>query len=546
MKRNAMTLLFSVRAPVRWIVFGLCLISVVWVQPVAVASSTANVQATLTWSIEIVESVGDVGYDTYIALDSNEYPHISSYDITEGDLRYAKWTGSIWSTETVDSLGDVWYGSSIALDSSDNAHISYFDNINEDLKHAMWTGSAWNIYAVDSLGNVGTYNSIALDSNGNSHISYWDITNGDLKHAWWTGSVWSTETVDSLGIVGRYTSIVVDSSDNPHISYCDWTNRDLKYAWWTGSAWSTETVDASGDVGRYTSIALDSNNYPHISYWDFTKGDLKYAWWTGSAWKIEIVDDGNGDVVGSVSSIALDSDDNPHISYHDETNSDLKYAHGRVTYQYHFRATPYSNVFHVNIDASGWINGYMTGGPAGWNPVLGKIEGDKACMAVDVYPDETPGDHEAVFLTVKLSTMTGQFIATDNGMNYVGPYKVKIAFVDGSKGNKGLGVTEVRERERGSQVTQDAWYTLRINPYTDVVHININPGGWLNGYREPDHPVLGFYEGDRWYFAIDGLGTGYTLAFNTGSLSTLQGDMISTQDGTAYDGPHDIWLTQIN
>jgi len=279
----------------------------------------------LEWSIETVDSVGSAGYNSSIALDSNYYPHISYWESSGGDLKYARWTGSGWSTETVDSADDVGMYSSLALDSNNYPHISYYDRTNSDLKYARWTGSAWLIETVDSAGIVGSCTSIVLDSNNYPHISYCHGGNGDLKYAKWTGSSWLIETVDSADYVGGYTSIALDGNDYPHISHFNNTNTDLKYARWNGSDWLNETVDGGArGVGRYTSLALDGSDYPHISYHDETNNDLKYARWTGNDWSIETVDSvGNADLY---TSLVLDSNDYPHISYHDNTNNDLKYA----------------------------------------------------------------------------------------------------------------------------------------------------------------------------------------------------------------------------
>jgi hypothetical protein len=275
------------------------------------------------WSIETLDSTGWVGYSTSIALDSNGYPHIS-YNSHFYFLKYAKWTGSAWSIETV--VGEVNLASvSMALDSSGYPHIAYTGGLSgdKDLKYARWTGSAWSIETVDDQGQLSSP-SIALDSIDYAHIGYHDsYPNRDLKYARWTGSVWSIEIVESAGSVGLSPSIALDNNGYPHIAYASDSpgNPDLKYARWTGSAWSIETV---GSGGASTSMALDNSGYQHISYFDVDNRDLKYAKWTGSAWSIETV--GSAGSVWYSVSIALDSSGYPHISCGNLTNHALMYA----------------------------------------------------------------------------------------------------------------------------------------------------------------------------------------------------------------------------
>ncbi len=286
----------------------------------------AGASAAGPWYIQTVDTAGNVGYFTSVALDPNGYPHISYSDWGNQDLKYAAWNGSSWDIQTVDSGASVGWYTSLALDASRYAHISYYDGSNRDLKYAAWNGSSWDIETVDSAGDVGAWTSLALDANGYPHISYhdaWPIA--DLKYAAWNGSSWDIQTVDSAGDIGSYgTSLVLDASGYPHISYRDRTNRDLKYAAWNGSSWDIQTVDSAGYVGLYTSLALNASGYPHISYYNTTNTALKYAAWNGSSWEIETVD--SAGTVGYYTSLALDASGLPHISYYDYTDGGLKYA----------------------------------------------------------------------------------------------------------------------------------------------------------------------------------------------------------------------------
>ncbi|MAK42234.1 MAG: hypothetical protein CL997_06070, partial [Euryarchaeota archaeon] len=108
-----------------------------------------------SWANTTVDSVGTVGQYTSIAIDSNDVVHISYYDATNKDLKYA----SNMQSSIVSGVGGVIKfvdrdtkvgneGTSIAVDSSGDVHISYYDGTNGDLKYATLEGAhPWNMYA---------------------------------------------------------------------------------------------------------------------------------------------------------------------------------------------------------------------------------------------------------------------------------------------------------------------------------------------------------------------------------------------------------------
>jgi hypothetical protein len=207
------------------------------------ATCSSSCSSASSWSkVTIESSSGDVGKYNSIAIDSNDTLHISYRDSTNGDLKYATCSSSCtsassWTRSTIDSDGNVGSRTSIAIDSNGAVHISYYDITNGDLKYATDQSGSWANTTVDSVGTVGKYSSIAIDANDVVHISYYDATNKDLKYASNMQSYIQTGVGNVIKFIDRDTkvgnegtSIAVDSNGDVHISYYDDINGDLKYA----------------------------------------------------------------------------------------------------------------------------------------------------------------------------------------------------------------------------------------------------------------------------------------------------------------------------
>jgi len=288
--------------------------------------------------ISTLDSSGDVGKYTSLALGSDGFARISYYDDTNDDLKFVRCLDENCVTKnitTIDSAGNVGFEyTSLALGSDGFARISYYNESNNDLKFVRCTNADCAtkvITVVDSSGDMGQFSSLALGSDGFARISYYASSGGNLNFVRCTNADCTTKnisTVDSSGDVGKYTSIALGSDGFARISYINETNDDLKFVRCANadcSSATVTTVESSPNINRNTAVALGSDGFARISYYDDGNNDLKFVRCTNAdcATKNITTLDSSGDV-GRYSSLKLLSD-LARVVYHDGSNGDLKY-----------------------------------------------------------------------------------------------------------------------------------------------------------------------------------------------------------------------------
>jgi len=173
-----------------------------------------------------------------------------------------------WKNGIIDTQTQLDGSVSMAIDNEGYLHVSYYDSSNSNLRYATNSGGNWSSEVVDSSMNVGKYNSIAVDSTGTVHISYYDASHYVLKYAHGNLDTWTTRVIDSTNSVGEFNSIVVDADDKVHITYKDDTSDTLKYATNEDGSWQMSVI--AEDMSEGNSLGIDSNG---MLFTAFVKSD---------------------------------------------------------------------------------------------------------------------------------------------------------------------------------------------------------------------------------------------------------------------------------
>lgn len=140
-----------------------------------------------SWTITTVDSAPKSGQHNSLVLDASGRPLIAYYEATNQRLKFAMADGATppfnFALTTIDDSGQVGQYCSLGIDGNGFYHISYYDESNRDLKYAYFDGSEWSTQIVDWAGDVGMWSNLVIDAATNiPHILYYDSTNRQWKY----------------------------------------------------------------------------------------------------------------------------------------------------------------------------------------------------------------------------------------------------------------------------------------------------------------------------------------------------------------------------
>lgn len=287
---------------------------------------------------EFIGIAGDEGHADItlsLAIAPSGKVGIVYIDDRSGDLIYAEKKNEKWVTHTVDSVGEVGYFPSLAFDEFNNPHISYFDLTGNNLKYATREANdRWRVEVVDATGTPGFHipvgaSRIAVDRAGQPHIAYlgfrYKAYDGELRYATRSKSGWRIEVVDAAKGAGGFPSLALDSSGKPWVSYYrvsnwDYGRDELRVAHYDGERWQIEVVDDRDNAGRQSAIALTANGQPIVAYYAGLGGQLRLARRL-DRWQTQKLEGG----IGYRQHLVIDRNDIAHLVYSNIENGTTQY-----------------------------------------------------------------------------------------------------------------------------------------------------------------------------------------------------------------------------
>lgn len=295
-----------------------------------------------------IRYAGDLG----LARDNTGGLHAVYADSMAGDLFYVTCPSNCaaaasWRLVALDTLGNIGSSSSIAVGSDNRVHITYRDDHQTlpRLRYATCLApcadlTSFRFATIDqtSLG-VGIHPSIIVGQDGSVNITYYDFVSAFLRYAECDAadcaldSNWSVGTIDNGPFVGETSSLVVNQAGLRQVAYSDSLNGRLRYAVCATSctavnAWVLSEI-SSGDRGQEPALAQGSNGALFLTYYARATGDLMYGECTTACevptnWTLtSLATDG---LVGQASQISVNARNRRQVIFADDGITALRYG----------------------------------------------------------------------------------------------------------------------------------------------------------------------------------------------------------------------------
>ena len=313
------------------------------VSPAAVTVSTA------------VDQAGDVGRYTSLAIGPNGRRHITYYDNTKENLKYASCasncaSASAWAKGFIDKAEDAGRGSSLKIGPDGRRYVTYGELKNDRLKFATCPQTStctvpadWVKTTIDPDGLGSFYSTLALNPDGGKEVAYRGTSGGqvDLRYAvchsgCGQAANWFRVILDQtgLGFGGTITSLTIGGDGRRHITYFHGADEELRYATCASNCtnalmWQKSLIDGEG-AGLHSSFVLAGPfGLRHVSYYNPRTGDLKYArcglnCTAARNWK-KVTVASTGDI-GLYPSLAVEPNGRVHLGFYGSSGSALYYA----------------------------------------------------------------------------------------------------------------------------------------------------------------------------------------------------------------------------
>ncbi len=317
--------------------------------------STLGTAATWTFRTRPFTSFpldsGRTGYAGRLGLarDNTGALHAVFADSVQGDLFYATCAAACaipgsWSVLAVDTWGNIGSSSAIAVDGNRRVSIIYRDDQNTRLRYATCTAPCsqltnFRFATVDasSIG-VGLAPSLAVDSNNNLHAIYYDFINAYIRYATCTAAdcaldaSWASGILDPGPFVGR-TNTIITQDNQLHAVYSDSVGGRLRYATCAVSctqvgAWAIGDISLT-EFGRDPSMAIAPNGTLSVSYFIGVTADMGYAECISNCllstnWNTTALQ--TAGIVGRGSTLSVNAQNRRQIIFADSTASVLRYG----------------------------------------------------------------------------------------------------------------------------------------------------------------------------------------------------------------------------